>query len=261
MNRLCMLLLLFPSTSFAGAWVQNEGDALFSRQAIFYTTNEYFDIEGNSTPQARFHKKELNLYGEYGWSNHLTLGTNLFLNRVSQNDETNLGIADSEFFARLLVWKTEQSVVSLQPLIKLPSLYQQAGTPRGGTDSTDAELSLMIGHNIGLLSKADYVDMRLGYRERSSGLNAQWRADIAYGVTLTDRLQLVSAIRTIQATQSDPEAFSNNGELDYDLSKAELSALYQLDYWQALQLSYFSHVAGRQTGGGQGFAIGLTQRF
>lgn len=252
--------MLLPLPASAGAWLQEAGRTLLSRQATFYTTDEYFNEGGNATAQSRFSKEELNLYGEYGWSDHLTLGTNLFLNRVSQSGESNLGIADSEFFARLLLWKGKHSLVSLQPLIKLPSLYEQSGSPRGGTNSTDTELSLLMGHSFRLLSETDYIDARFGYRERS-GQKAQWRTDIAYGVTLTDQWQLVSAIRSIYAVELDTQSFSNSGTLDYDLGKAEITALYHIDYWQDVQFSYFSHIAGRQTGGGQGFSLGLTQRF
>lgn len=261
MWKYLVILVTLPLPAFAGAWVQEAGRSLISTQITLYSTNEFFDIEGNTTSQSRFHKEELNVYGEYGWNNTLTFGTNLFLNRASQNGSTNIGIADSELFARLLVWKDNHSVLSLQPLIKLPSLYEQSGSPRGGTDSTDIELSVLFGHSFRLLSETDYVDARIGYRTRNNGLNAQWRTDIAYGITLTDTLQIISAMRVITATQLEAETFSNNGELDYDLSKAELSALYHLNDGQAVQFSYFAHIAGRQTGSGQGISVGFTQRF
>lgn len=255
------LALLLPMPCMAGAWLQEEGRILLSTQAIYYSTDRYFNAGGNLTPQQHFSKAEFNLYGEMGWRDNVTLGTNLFLNRVRQAGEENAGISDAEFFARLRLWQAGGSVLSLQPLVKLPSYYQNAGTPRGGSESFDTELSLLFGHSFSLLSTQDFIDARIGYRERSRGLNGQWRTDLSYGTQLTDSWQLIASARNVTSADLQSETFRNDGELDYDLGKAEFTAIYTIDPWRSWHATYFGHVSGRQTGSGQGVMLGLTQRF
>jgi hypothetical protein len=260
MNRSCLLFLLLPFPALAGAWLQEDGGLLVSTQALYYQTDSYFDVTGEELAQRDFTKQELNLYTEYGWSEKFTLGANLFINRVEQGDD-NFGIADPEFFARATLFKTDNSVISIQPLIKLPSLYQYGGSPRGGTDSFDGELSLLYGRNMPIISARDYMDMRVGYRERSDGLNGQYRVDVSYGLYVTDYLLCVPAFRSVIAAKNDAQTFNNNGSLDYDLYKAEMSLYYPLNDFQQVGMGYFHHIAGQQTGAGQGFSIGLVQRF
>lgn len=255
-----MLMLFLSSPAFAGAWLQADDGLLVSTQALHYRTDSYYDTGGEELAQQRFTKNEINLYMEYGWRENLTIGTNLFLNQVNQGRD-NIGIADPELFARLPLLKGECYIFSIQPLIKLPSWYQHAGTPRGGTESFDGELSLLFGWNLPVIHARDYLDLRIGYRERTDGLNGQYRFDIAYGLHLSDSLAMVPAFRAIRATESDAQAFSNNGALDYDLYKTEMNLYYAINDFQQLSLGYFSHFAGEQTGAGQGIMFGLLQRF
>ena len=58
----------------------------------------------------------------------------------------NHGISDPEFFWRKKLWSDEFSVLSVQPLLKLPSLTRDSTLPRSGTEKMDAELRLLGGH-------------------------------------------------------------------------------------------------------------------
>jgi len=254
------LLLLLPCPAFAGAWLQDEGNTLLSTQALIYQTDSYYDSGGDELSQSEFTKTELNLYAEYGWRKNVTLGTNLFVNHVEQGND-NLGIADPEFFARFVLLTSDHSVLSIQPLVKLPSWYQNAGSPRGGSEATDIELSLLFGHNLPIISPRDYIDVRAGYRERSRSLKGQYRLDASYGMYLRDDLLLVPSVRAVIATDANVQVFREDGEQDYDLYKTEINAYYALSDSQQLSFGYFTHMGGEQTGAGQGFSIGLVQRF
>lgn len=261
MKRAWMILAFLPCPAFAGAWLQGDDDLLISTQAIYYDTDSFYDNAGEEQSQETFTKKELNLFVEYGYSERLTLGTNLFLNHVEQGSDDNIGIADPEIFARMALFKTDHSVFSIQPLVKLASSYQNESEPRGGTDSYDGELSALYGTNMPLISPRDYLDLRAGYRARSNGLNAQYKLDAAYGMYLGEKLSIVPALRSVIAARKEDAAFSNSGALDYDLHKAELNLYYSINEVQQISLGYFNHFAGEQTGAGQGFTLGLVQRF
>lgn len=255
-------LSLTPISAHAGAWLQKTGEGLAVAQYTYFSTDDFFDENGNRQSQQRFDKSELNLYAEYGVNAWLTVGTNLFANYVEQGSQDNVGIADAEIFARTPLYQDDTWMVSLQPLIKLPSEYDKDINLRGGSRSTDVELSALVGINQPIISNKDFIDTRLGYRERSRGLDGQWRVDATLGVYPTDDLLLsVSARGIISNANPNNVAFREDGEQEYSQAKIEVGAQYALseDYW--LQLTGFSHVAGQQAGGGEGITIGVGMRF
>lgn len=255
-------MLFAPCAAFAGAWLQPKGDGLLITQATYYSTDTYFDTNGNAQSQPTYRKYELQPYAEYGVTDWLTLGGSAYLQSVSQSGGSNRGIADPELFAKLRIWNDEQQTIALQPLVKLRSIFGSDNNPRGGSRSTDAELSLLYGRSMPLLTPRDYVDVRIGYRTRNRGLSDQIRTDAVAGIKLTDRFEIAPAIRSVVAVKpTDMATYSENGDLDYHVVKAEVSALYHLDDTQWLQAGVFKHVAGMQTGDGYGITLGYAQRF
>lgn len=259
---LASLLSLHATAAFAGAWVQDAGRGLFIAQAGYFSTDEYFDADGALAPQDRFQKWELQPYVEYGLKSWLTVGGDASLQYVGQSGDHNAGLGDPELFARARLWQGKRQVISIQPLIKLPSMYISNGEPRGASRSTDMEFSLLYGRNPNWFGHDDYTDARIGYRWRGRGLYPQWRADFAYGTYVTDALQLIAAGRSVMAAKLDENAaFREDGEQNYDLIKAECTAAYHLDEKRWVQLTAFQHVAGFQAGAGRGIAIGYAEGF
>ena len=248
--------------AFAGAWVQPVGQGLAIAQATYYSADSYYDTRGSKQPQATYDKFELQPYLEYGATDWLTVGGSAYLQSVHQSGIDNYGIADPEFFARTRLWHDDKQVLSLQPYVKFGSRFADDSPPRGGSTSHDLELSALYGRNLHVVSDRDYLDTRIGYRLRDHGLSNQWRADAALGLSVTDRIQLVPAVRAVVSTDlKDAAIFSESGDLDYDSVKAELAGLYHLNEQQWLQATLFKDVAGVQTGDGYGISLGFAQRF
>jgi hypothetical protein len=257
-----VLALSLPAQAVAGAWLQPAGKGYTASVISVFSTDRFFDVAGIKTPQSRFTKIETNFYAEYGLYEWLTIGSNLFINRAQQDGIHNLGIADPEFFIRLPLLDYQGWRTSLQPLIKLPSLYENSNTPRAGSRAMDLELSLLLGRNITLYGFDGYMDIRLGYRNRSRGLDAQYRADIAYGLHVNNRLTLIPAIRAIIAKNIDPnEPFREDGEQNFDLFKLELGLQYQLDNGKKLIATGFTHTKGANAGAGNGISLGVAWAF
>lgn len=256
-----LALLLPPSTARAGAWLMPEGEGLAITQLSYFTGDSYWDVAGDRQSQDRYSKGEIQPYVEYGLTRHVTVGGSAYLQRADQTDE-NSGIADPELFARVKLWQRGRHLVSLQPLVKLPSIFEHDdGVPRGGSQSTDLELSLLYGTNLHWLSPRDYADIRVGYRHRSRGLNAQYRTDLALGLSPAPNWQIIPALRTINARTIETTPFAQTGDLDYDLVKAEVTVAYQLGGGRWVQATVFDHLAGAQTGDGEGVALGYAVRF
>jgi hypothetical protein len=260
--RALFFALALSSTAHAGAWTLPAGDGLFIAQASYFSSDRYFDADGNRQRQPTFRKYELQPYAEYGVKDWLTVGGSAYAQRVSQSDNDNYGLADTELFARVRLWQPENAVLSIQPLVKLPSRFGESGLPRGGSRSTDMELNLLYGTAGTYWGMPYYTDMRVGYRTRSRDLSPQWRTDLAIGVMVSEHWQIIPALRSVIATDA-PEniTFREDGEQDYDLAKAELTVAYHLGAKRWVQATAFDHVAGIQTGAGRGFALGFAQRF
>jgi hypothetical protein len=248
--------------AFAGAWLQPKGDGLFIGQATYFASDNFFDADGVKQKQPQFSKEELQPYAEYGLLDNLTIGGTAFAQRDEQSGTSNYGVADPEIFARSVVWRDSVQLVSVQPLLKFHSAFGSDDPPRGGSSSTDEELALLYGRSLHVISDRDYLDLRGAYRLRGGALNNQWQADAAIGLQVAPRWQIIPAIRGVLATKiNDRVAFSENGDLDYDLLKAEVTAAYHLDEQRWLQLCLFDHLAGVETGDGYGVSVGFAQRF
>ena len=255
-----VLVLLNASPAQAGAWLQPKGQGLFIAQATYFTSSDYYDNDGALQPQDTFTKHELQPYVEYGVSNTLTIGGSVYLNQVNQAGDDNIGMANPELFARTRMWHDGTQTLSLQPLLKLPSVYRDDRTPRGGAKSTDLELSVLYGRNVTLISPRDYIDTRIGYRWRSRGREPQLLADGLIGLQVSEHWQMITAMRQIISQDVSP-AFSENGDQDYESLKAEFTAQYTLDDRRTLHATFFDHIDGRMAGAGRGLTLGVGVRF
>ena len=254
--------LCLGANAYAGAWLQPEDKGLFITQATYFTTDQFYDYNGKLRHQSRYSKYEVQPYVEYGLLPNLTIGGTGFLQSDHQGGNENKGLADPSIFARTRLWHDDKQVVSIQPLVKFESAFEHAGSPRGGSGSTDIELSLLYGRSMNILSNRDYLDINMGYRYRSGFLNDQFHADAALGLSLSDRWQIVPAARAIVATKVPSSvAFSQNGDQDYALYKVEVGAFYKVSDTQTVGATIFDLVAGQQVGSGSGITISFGQAF
>lgn len=240
-----------------------EGETLAITQTSYFTGKHYWDSDGERARMDRFKKWEIQPYLEHGLSERVTVGGSFFMQRVQQAGANNTGIADPEFFARAKLWQGKRSLLSVQPLIKLPSRFEHNDrTPRGGSKSTDFELSLLYGESLNIVGPRDYLDVRVGYRDRTRHLHGQYRTDVALGMSPWEGWLFVPALRSTLATGiPDHTRFSQSGDLDYDLLKAELTIAYQLPSEHWVQATWFDHLEGAQTGDGTGLSVGYAVRF
>ena len=257
-----VFLLASITSAHAGAWLQPEGHGQFIANASYFTSDKYFTSTGDRQSESRYSKYEFQPYLEYGALANLTVGASVALQDDSQSGTTNYGAADPELFLRTALWRDGTQVLSLQPLVKFASTFEHDGTPRGGSKSTDAELSLGYGRSFRLVGPRDYIDLRTGYRYRSGELHDQLSADAVLGLNVAPKWQLVPAVRTIFPTEmTRSPVYSENGDQYYQLVKLELSTLYQMDSTRSFGLTAFDHVDGRQTGDGLGVTLSFAKQF
>lgn len=273
-----MLLVLgaWPSSASA-AWTQEVGHCFFSKSFGFYETTNFIRDNGKDQPQPRFTKYELNFYGECGWRDGVTLGINGFLQSLEagfkesypdlgfelSGTNSNYGLVDPEIFARIRLWEQDGWTLAFQPMLKMPSFYLNGGNPRGGTDDFDIEPRLQLGYGFDAFGKHHYVRLDGGYRKRMGDWQDQWKLEATLGVALTENLTLMPQLFITERAEGKGGSFiaSSGVNQEYDLTKGQISFIYQITPAVGVQIGGFTHLHARNTGDGDGVIAGLWYQF
>jgi hypothetical protein len=178
----------------------------------------------------------------------------------------NLGLADTEIFARKRLWQgriaKNSAVFSLQPLLKLPSVYYAGGNPRSGTAYPDAELRLQGGYNFFMLNTHHFATLDLAYRKRFGQWHDQLKADATLGLNIhRNYTLLLQSFLTHRLNDYSPNNRTSAVINDYNLLKAQASIVYHLNTHTHVQLGGFNHVYARNTGDGYGFLMSVWRSF
>lgn len=260
---LCLTIL--PNSTLAGAWTQHKGSGQLILNTLHYTTTERWRNDGLNVPQARYSKTELNPYVEYGVTDWLTLGGSTFIDYLDDSTDTNAGLGDTELFARTRLWQGKRSVFSLQPMVKLPSPMSHPNkTPALGSRSADVGVSAISGTAFPLFGQMHFAEAEAGYRYRFGQQKNQYIFSATLGLRLSDDLMVMPQLfQTIRAEDEVVigNAFTQSPRDDYDLTKAQLSIVYQLDDVNSIQIGGFKHIAGRNTGAGGGALLSYWRNF
>lgn len=264
-----LVSLLLAGFSFAtadahaGAWTQSKGSGQLITTATHYTTETRYNNSGDRTSQPRYSKNELNFYGEYGAWDGITLGGSAFLTHADDSSDSRSAVADSEWFARFRVLQGTNYVVSIQPMVKLPSPMGDANDrPAIGSRNADAGLSLLAGTNFRLFGRDHYADASAGYRYRFGDPQDQVQLAGTVGISITDALTIMPQLfQTIRVDDSASAGFTQSPRDDYNLTTLQLSALYALNDRDSVQAGGFYNPAGNNVGAGGGVLIAYWKRF
>lgn len=263
-----MSMLAMPLPTYAEAWTQEKGRTQIITQATFYRTDTFFDINGNEFSQEPLLKFEINPYIEYGFTDATTLGLNIAAQYITSSSEPQpvgspLQTQDfyggvTELFVRQRLWHDNNAVVSVQPLVKLPSYYVTDDLTEDEFSSWDAKLSIQGGINFKAAGYDHYVSADAGYRHRFGDPADQASFDITLGTHLTSQWMILTQLfNTFAINAPDNPIFTGLGEDDYTLNKLQLSALYRFNERYAVQVGGFSHLHSENTGGGGGGLLAL----
>lgn len=263
-----ILLCLIASVSHAGAWTQAVKQGLFIPNISYYSTSKFFDNYGNKQSQNKYSKYELNPYVEYGLHDKLTIGANIFLQRASQYDsdkaknQPNWGIGDSEFFLRKEIWQKNDFVFSIEPILKLPSLDKKSDQPQIGSKNYDTELTFSGGYSFKAWQFDHFINLDVGYRHRFGTPHDQLKFAATAGILITKNTKIMTQFfSTSRLKNAQQSTFTQSSGDDYDLAKLQISTIYEVDDKLSLQVGAFSHIAGRNIGGGNGAILSANQRF
>lgn len=256
-----ILIVFFPQALHAAAWPQAKGGGQVIDTLSLYSTDRYFGTDSTSDtfPQATFGKLENSVYAEYGWRDATTLGlkTNYQYNEMESPSIQSYGIGDTEFFVRQMLWKDGGHVFSVQPLIKLPSLWQGGSRLPVGTDGLDAELRLLHGYGFELWGLSSFVGSEVGYRAHTSDASNEWHVDESLGLWVTPSVMLLAQAFVTVSENTSSASFSTVNSSDYDLAKGQFSVVAEFTDTLSVQAGAYQHAYGHNTGAGGGIFLSL----
>ena len=279
-----IILLATSRLAYGGAWTQPKGNGLLILNHGYYRASEFINNAGKTQSQALYQKAEWNPYIEYGLTDRLTIGANLFLQYIRQQttrsftfqpdpfttivttfkgNQNNVGIGDSEFFARYRLYQKDGFVLSVEPMYKLPSLWSYMPVPDIGNSNPEAALTLSGGYGFKAYGQNHFVNVDTGYRYRSGREKDQTRIAATLGISLDPNWMVMPQVFVTHrtGTSSARTAFTENASNDYNLTKLQLSAIYK--HWDetSIQVGGFIHADARNTSTGGGLFVALWRNF
>ena len=271
--RICVIMIMvcgavfFPaSRALSAAWTQPHGQWEVVSSVFLFRSDEFFDEDGNSTPQGEFTKIEFNPYIEYGLFPWLTVGASPTVQYLEQDSATgnsdNMGIGDIELFARYALWQDDWSVFSLQPLIKIPGPYDDADRPQLGSEQVDLELRGLYGHSLVYGGMYHFINIEGAYRHRVGDPGDEVRFDTTLGIRpIPDFMVLGQVFTTFAVDEMVRSEMRLTNSEDFNLVKLQLSGVQEISPDLSVQLGGFHHVWAQNTGGGSGVVFSIWKKF
>lgn len=258
--RLFFAIILLPALAHAGAWTQKRDKMETITGASYYRAHDYYNNAGRQLPQQRYDKLEITSYTEYGLRDYLTLGGRSGVAGVRQKaggfTSRSIESSDTEAFARIRLWNDDLSVFSVQPTLYTPATSRDTNQTNTGGRKFSMGMKSSYGRNYRLLDKWHYADVSAEYVQRLGKESNQLKFEATTGLNIDRHWQVMPQLFVTRnlGGMKDPRTLRNPPN-DYDLTKISLTGQYRFNRTNALQLSAFKHVDGKNTGAGSGIGI------
>jgi len=197
-------------------------------------------------------KRDWGMYFIYGWKEGLSLGLGQGYARLEDKRNgtstvtTGFGATGLFFMKRLAQGKG--GILSIQPRIDLPLLYNTKDRPVLGPVSADAEVRLLYGNGFGALGTRGFLSLSAG--------GAIWRAgadELRYDGTIG----LDAGPKVLLMVQAFNVAAFQNGGLAYSASKLGGSAVLRVSKRVGIQAGYYGGISGKNTARERTWSVSL----
>jgi hypothetical protein len=221
--------------ALAGAWSQPKGQGIAVTTVTVSRASDGFDEFGAVAKTPKFRKEDYELYGEYGLTDRLTALLHTRYTRLHPDppSERASGLAEGELGLRYGLRSGRRGVFALQASVFVP----------GGTvltsGSLDGEIRFNAGSNFRLWRWTGFVDTGFAYRGRMNNFRDELRTDISLGLDLSTSWRMLAQSFTV-LTIGPGRTTAFQGQM----SKAELSLLYDISSRWALQLGGLATLTG-----------------
>lgn len=262
-----VLLLLYVSTCFAGAWTQQKGK-LYDRLSLnYYFADDQFDDHGNRTDfpsKGKFTDMNIGNYLEYGVTDKLTVINSLYYKRIEKEDDLQetktYGVGDIDLGLKYKLAEGPWGVLSTQALVKIPEAYDRNDKLPLGNGQYDAEVRLLYGRSL-WPHIPGYCSFEVGYRWRLDDPSDELRYLIEFGMDfskdLYGRIKLDGIYSMDNGGHFDVSGnptITNN----FDLAKLDITVGYKISKAWSFEAEYMPEIYGKNTAAGATYTIALT---
>lgn len=244
----------------AGAFVLEPGEAKLFATAFAMSGDQYFDADGDLRKRERFKKRELQLYGEFGLLDGVTLFGAGGLQRIVARDRgrhVREGVARSELGLRARVLQRDGWIVSVQGSGLIAGAKGKGDIAVIGETDDQADLRLLAARSFEIAGKPAFLDLAAGYRARSGDPADEARLEATLGVRPVEPLLLMAqSFSTIGLSR-----WRGPYRLKQRIHKLQAAAMYDVSTSVSLVAAGFFTPAGRDALEETGATLGVAFRY
>ncbi|HET9133360.1 MAG TPA: hypothetical protein VFN90_03570 [Gemmatimonadales bacterium] len=247
----CTLLVLVPAT-LSAQWTVRPGAWFMSHGFNVGTFPDRFSAGAGATENA-LDKVDWGMYFIYGLREGLSVGLGQGYSRLEQtfNGETfeSSGFGATGFFVMQRLAQGKAGVLSIQPRIDLPLLFDPDVRPALGPVEADAELRLLYGTGYGAFGRRGFISASAGVSTIRAG-NDEIRYDLTVGMDVAPRL-------LVMAQTFNVAALADGGGIAYSATKVGLSGVVRLSKAVGIVAGASRGISGKNTARERTYSIGI----
>ncbi|MDX2207275.1 MAG: hypothetical protein SFU57_06490 [Gemmatimonadales bacterium] len=258
MRRWCFLItvaagamLALPSPAKA-QWTLPKGGWFMSHSFNVGSFPDRFSA-GPGATENELDKVDYGLYFLYGWREGTSVGLGQGFSRLEQTfngtTTTNTGFGSTGFFIMHRLAQGKAGILSIQPRIDLPLLFDNDERPALGPVEADAEIRLLYGNGFGIAGTRGFMNASAGISTIRAG-NDEIRYDGTVGIDAHPRLLLMGQAFNVIG-------LADGGGIAYSATKLGASAVFRASPTVGLLIGYFRGVSGKNTSRERTFSIGI----
>ena len=250
-------LCLVTRPALGGAFAQRQGMLLVIQETSVSTALQAFDLRGRVIPARLYRKYTMDMLFEYGALDWLTfLGRFETVGVYTQGPPRALyrGLGMSEVGARVELGRALEGdlVFAAQGIVRLPGA-RTTNPAAAGLTQAETDGRLMMGGSFEVMEAPGFWSAEAGLRKRGAPQPDEWRMELAAGLFLLDRLQVVGQ-GSSTITPRNPFAPPNQSH------KAQISLVLNPGRPWSLQLGTFRTFAGVNVRQENGFLVAFWRR-
>ena len=256
---LCLLNInnfLYSNPATANGWVQNKGEGIII-PSIRFQSFYGIDTVGNFDKNKRIFQNIFQIYGEYGISNRVTLGTKIiavenFLNKnsspFSARQARSFGLDTSNIFTRIgIIRHNERIALSVVGQLGFPSAYKVNEVSYYAVKCWSYETLLELGLNI---SSNIFSTASIGYHDNIHYWYDEVRAEILLGFYLYRQILFIARFQKYfyviknKTAMNEDYSFLKVSAYDFlsksGFAKFTLSLAIPLDNRNTFEIGFYS---------------------
>jgi hypothetical protein len=198
-------------------------------------------------------KVDWGLYFIYGLAEGLSVGLGQGYARleqqVGQQTLVSTGFGATGFFVMKRLAQGNGGILSIQPRVDLPLLFDTAQRPALGPIEPDAEVRLLYGNGFGLAGTRGFLSASAGYAPIRSG-DSEIRYDLTVGIDAGPRVLLMGQAFNVAA-------LADGGGISYSATKLGATAMFRLSRAIGITGGYYAGVSGKNTARERTVSVGV----